>query len=328
MNLNYRNLNILPLFLASFLSLSCSNDSSHPLLIGTNVWPGYEPLYLARELGYLDNSKIKLLEYNSASQGIRNYRNNLINAAALTLDEVLLLNNSGIDTRVVLVMDISNGGDVIVSKSDIKSFEKLKGRKIGVEKSALGAYTLARALELNNLSLNDIQTVNIDVSQHESEFDKGNIDAVVTFDPVRSKLLAKGGNIVFDSTQIPGEIVDVLIVRGDYIDDNPEIVRNLIKAWFKALEYMNTKPEEAYRIMSSRMNLSLKETRDSYNGLVLPNININNSMLFDSSSPNNLLKTSEKLTKIMKSQNILNGNPDNKKLFYNLTKCCRIMNPK
>ena len=62
-----------------------------PILLGTNVWPGYEPLYLARSLGYWDDSSVKLVEYSSASQVIRAFRNDAIHIAALTLDEVLLL---------------------------------------------------------------------------------------------------------------------------------------------------------------------------------------------------------------------------------------------
>lgn len=67
-----------------------------PLRIGTLVWPGYEPLYLARERGYLDPKSVRLVEYPSNSEVTRAFRNRAIEAAALTFDEVHpLLASSG-----------------------------------------------------------------------------------------------------------------------------------------------------------------------------------------------------------------------------------------
>ncbi len=85
------------------LSLAgCGVEPAPPLRIGTNVWSGYEPLYLARELGYLDPRSVHLVEYPSASEVIRAFRNQAIEAAALTFDEVLLLTQDGFEPRVVL----------------------------------------------------------------------------------------------------------------------------------------------------------------------------------------------------------------------------------
>ena len=109
---------------------------AEPLAVGTNVWPGYEPLYLARNLGYYNDS-IRLVEYSSATEVLRAIRNKLIDVATLTLDEVLLLRQSGVDVRSVLVTDISNGGDVIVARPGIETLADLKGRKVGVESTAL-----------------------------------------------------------------------------------------------------------------------------------------------------------------------------------------------
>ncbi len=61
-------------FLAIFLALSafalaaCDRQPEPPLRIGTNVWIGSEPLYLARELGKLDPAVVQLVEYPSASE--------------------------------------------------------------------------------------------------------------------------------------------------------------------------------------------------------------------------------------------------------------------
>ncbi len=137
---------VLLIALLAQVVIACGEAPQTPMRIGTNVWPGYEPLYLARDLTYIDERFVRLVEYSSASQVIRAYRNGAIDAAALTLDEVLLLAQDELEPRVVLVMDVSHGGDVILGQAGLQDMRDLKGKRVGFEDTALGAYVLARAL--------------------------------------------------------------------------------------------------------------------------------------------------------------------------------------
>ena len=134
----------------------CSNETVPTIRVGTNVWPGYEPLYLARNLEKWPEKQIKLVEYPSASEVIRAFRNRSIEAASLTLDEVLLLRQDNIPVTVVLVHDISAGGDVIMATPEIKKVTQLRGKKVAVESNALGAFVITRALQINGLNSSDI----------------------------------------------------------------------------------------------------------------------------------------------------------------------------
>ena len=181
---------------------SCSTENPVVLQLGTNVWPGYEPLYMARELGYLDGNKVRLVEYSSASQVLQSYRNGLIDAAALTLDEVMLLLSTGETPKIVLVTDISHGADVIIGQPDIKKLADIRGKRVAIEGTALGAFMIVRALEIAGIEHETVEIINRSVDEHEDSFLTKEVDAVVTFEPVRSKLLASGGNPLFDSRDI------------------------------------------------------------------------------------------------------------------------------
>ncbi|WP_254517510.1 ABC transporter substrate-binding protein, partial [Salmonella enterica] len=69
-----------------------------------------------------------------------------LEAAALTLDEVLLGRNQGLDLRVILVLDISTGADVVVAAPHVHSLADLKGRRIGFEEGATGALMMNAVL--------------------------------------------------------------------------------------------------------------------------------------------------------------------------------------
>lgn len=289
---------------------ACTQESAKqaPLRVGTNVWPGYEPLYLARDLGYLNELPVKLVEYSSASEVIRAFRNGAIEAAALTLDEVLLLDASGLEPRVVLVMDISDGGDVIIGRPGIERLADLSGRRVGVEETALGAYVLSRALELHNLKPDDIEVVSLEVAEHEAAYRSGQVDAVATFEPVRTKLLASGGHLLFDSREIPGEIVDVLVVRKRYLEQHGEVVSGLLEQWFATLRYEQQQPQDAALRISKRLGTTPDEFLDSLEGLKVPS-HAENLLHLAGNAPQ-LRQAAEKLHQTMRAHGLLDKDVD------------------
>lgn len=250
-----------------------------PIQIGTNVWPGYEPIYLARAKGFFDDTQVRLIEYPNASEVIRGFRNGVIQGAALTLDEVFLLIQDNIPLKVILIMDISNGGDVILAAPPIKSVKGLKGKRVGVESSALGALVLSRALEKNGMTIEDLQVVNIVNDEHAFAYQNRQIDAVVTFEPTRTNLLKQGATQIFSSAQIPGEIVDVLVVSQHTLETHRNIVDHILEAWFEATQYMEKYPQESAKIMAQRENVTPQQFLTSLDGLIIPDWEENRRLL-------------------------------------------------
>ena len=260
---------------------SCIRMPDEPLRVGTNVWPGYECLYLARGLGYYEGTAIDLVEFPSSSEVLRAYRNETIEVAALTFDEVLYLSTvQKRDSRVVLITDFSTGGDVIIAKSEFEDMQSLRGQRIGIESSALGAFVITRALEKAGMSRNDIVIVALEVSEHESAFKEGQVDAVVTFEPVRSKLLDLGGRILFDSSQIPNEIVDVLVTSEEVLSSNRRrSLKILIEGWFHALDYLREKPRDAARLIAPREGVDPEQFLQMLELIRIPDLEENKELL-------------------------------------------------
>lgn len=233
------------LLLLLLLLQGCTPEPADPIRLGTNIWPGYEPLYLARSLGWLEQPAVRLLEFPSSTEVIRAMRDHALEAAALTLDEALVLAEGEPDIRIVLVMDVSNGADAVLVQSAIDSPAALKGARIGAETTALGAYMVTRLLDRTGLSAKDVVLKPLPVNEHLDAFMQGRVDAVVTFDPVRSALLAHGARTLFDSSDIPGEIVDVLVVRQALIERQPQQLRLLMRQWFRALDHIRAEPADS-----------------------------------------------------------------------------------
>lgn len=296
-----------------WVSAGCSGQELTPLRVGTNIWPGYEPLYVARHLGYLQADAVQLIEFTSTSQILRAFRNGAVDAACATLDEALLLAQEAADVRIVLVFDISNGADVIMAKPAISTLEGLKGRRVGAETTALGAYVLMRALQSSGLAPADVEVVPLEVSEHEAAFKRGDIDAVVTFEPTRTKLRNFGARQIFDSRRIPGEIVDVLVVRRQFLQAHPQVVAHLLDGWYRTLDYMKAQPREAARIAAARMGTTAEEFLQSLEGLRLPDSDETRQLLTGRSPP--LLQNAQALASLMRKQHLLHKDVDVASLF-------------
>lgn len=253
------------------LSLAaCAPDKPPVIRVGTNVWPGYEPLHLAASRGLYRGVELRMVEHTSATQVMRAFRNRTIEAAALTLDEALLLKEQDLDPRIVLVLDVSNGGDAIIGMPHVTDFKSLAGRRVAVENSAVGAYLLNRALRENGMREEQVQIVSVRHDDHLRYFRDGLVEAVVTFEPVRTHLLEQGGRVLFDSRAIPGEIVDVLVVRGEILDRHPAQVRAIVNGWFAAVDYIRERPGPAYQDMAPRLTLDAEQVGKSFENILLP----------------------------------------------------------
>jgi len=257
----------------------CMHTPEPALRIGPNVWIGSEPLYLARELGRLDPATVQLVEYPSASEVLRAYRNQAIDGMVISLDELFGLAADGLQPRIVLVVDVSNGADVVVGRSGMRTMRDLKGRSVAVESSALGAFVLSRALTLNGMQASDVDVVHLESNEQPSAFEKGQVDGAVTFDPYRAQFLRAGAKTLFDSTQIPGEIVDLLAVRAAVVDQRPKAIHALLAGWFSAIDYIKADPTDAARRMGIRQQTTGEQFLEAQKGLHVPTRDENLRML-------------------------------------------------
>lgn len=260
-----------------FVFSGCQNNTDKKIFnIGTNIWPGYEALHLAQDTK-LFKENIQVETYDSATLVLNKFRKKELDAAALTLDEMILLRDQGYNPVIIAVLDISEGADVLIAQKGIESISDLKNKSIGVENTALGSYILARVLEKTLLTYEDIILVPLVSNRHEEAFTEGVVDAIITFEPVRSKLVKLGGKIIFSSKDIPGEIVDVLVVQKEMLND--KYINDILQGWAKAASQINNRDKNAIERISKRLKQTDKEFIASLEGLKIPSLKESNTMI-------------------------------------------------
>jgi len=206
----------------------------------------------------------------SATDVMHAFRHHMLELAALTLDEALSLKQTEDDIQIILVFDFSQGADALLSQPEIKTLAQLKNKTVGVENTAVGAILLDSALTEAQLTSADIKIVPLTANEHQQAFNTHQVDAVVTFEPIKTQLLAQGANNLFDSRHIPNRIVDVLVVRKDIANQHPEVIRKLLAGYFKALDYLHAHPTLAIEKIAPRMHISSDRVAKQYDGIKIP----------------------------------------------------------
>jgi NitT/TauT family transport system substrate-binding protein len=301
-----------------FIGILVFFNNSSPTLalrVGINQWPGYETLFLARSLGYIESSSIKLVELPSATEVIHALRNDTLEAATLTLDETLDLLATGVDLTIVAVMNISSGADAILAQPKYTSLQSLKEKRIGVETNAVGAIVLDAALEQEGMQVSDFTIVPLPINKHVEAYALNKVEAVVTFEPVKTQLLSQGAVSLSDRAQTPGRIVDVLVVQPSILKTHTHAICSLITAQFQALKYFREYPDEATQLMAPRLHIRPKDLLKSYQRLSLSDLVTNRELL--SKSKTGLQVTANQLVNLMFDHRLIKNIPNISHLIDN-----------
>jgi NitT/TauT family transport system substrate-binding protein len=243
------------LILIAALSLFpvCNWAQKPSFTVAWSIYVGWDPYqYMAksgllRKWGDKYGVTIKVQRFDYAPS-IDAFTSKNVDACAMTNMEALdLPAASGIDTTAILIGDYSNGNDAVMAR-DGNTLKTLPGKKVLLVQKTVSEYLLERALVLNNLSseARKLKLVNTSDSSIVAAFMNDNSEsAVVTWKPLVTQLQkVKGVTTLFDSSKIPGEILDLMVVRSEVLNrpdgSGQKFAKALTGAWYEMMSQMSS----------------------------------------------------------------------------------------
>jgi len=212
-------------------------------------YTGWEPWGYAQTTGIIKKwaqkhgIDVDVVLVNDYVESINLYTGGRFDACAMTnMDALTIPAVGGIDTTALIVGSFSNGNDGIVLKQG-NAVKDLKGRSVKLVEFSVSHYLLARALAMNGMAERDVRTVNTSDADIAAIFASDPKGAAVTWNPpLQQARNAKGAKMIFDSSQIPGEIIDLMVVK----TAAPESLRKtLAGAWYEVMRVMNGRDKAA-----------------------------------------------------------------------------------
>ena len=240
----------------------CNSEAPVPTLrLAVNPWPGYSFVYLAEEKGFFrdEGVSVQLIELSSLADGRRVFEQGQADLTCCTLVEVLLMNEADDKdpVRVISALDYSNGSDMLLARRGIESLAAIGGCRIGLEPESVDGLSVFLALSSVGLKMDDVTLVPLAQSEMLDALKAGRVDAIQTYPPTSEVLEAQEGvHRLWDSSQTPGTILDVLAVRESLLAERADELKALAARYSRAQIYFRQHTKEAATILARRCGVT------------------------------------------------------------------------
>uniref|UniRef100_UPI004048E961 putative urea ABC transporter substrate-binding protein n=1 Tax=Shewanella sp. TaxID=50422 RepID=UPI004048E961 len=183
--------------------------------------------------------EIDVVQINDYIESINQYTTGQFDACTMTnMDALTIPSASFVDSTALVVGDFSNGNDGVVLKKGT-TLADIKGQQVNLVELSVSHYLLARALDSVGLTERDITVVNTADADMVAAYATDDVTSVVTWNPLLSEILPMPNTTqVFDSSKIPGEIIDLLVVNTKTLKENPKLGKALVGAWYEIMDVM------------------------------------------------------------------------------------------
>lgn len=266
---------ILQLMSASALALGVLAGATAPVAakektefkLAWSIYVGWMPWGYLEDSGIMDKwgdkygIDVEIVQFNDYVESINQYTAGAFDGVSATnMDTLSIPSGGGVDTTALIVGDYSNGNDAVILKGE-GGIEALKGKSVNLVELSVSHYLLARALDSVGLEEADLDgVINTSDADMIAAYATDDVEAVVTWNPLVSEITGsnENANVLFDSADIPGEILDLMVVNTQTLADNPAFGKAVAGAWYELMALMAAGDEAALTAMAEASGTDLE----------------------------------------------------------------------
>ena len=203
--------------------------------------------------------KINVVQLNDYIESINQYTAGQFDGCTMTnMDALTIPAAGGVDTTALILGSYSEGNDGVVMKGVGKTLKDLKGQQIYLPELSVSHYLLVRGLEKAGLAEKDVTVVNTSDADIVSAFATPKVQAAVAWNPQLSVIKGTPDTTeVFSSSQVPGELIDMMVVNTETLKDNPALGKALTGAWYEMMAKMKAQDKAVLSEMAAASGTDL-----------------------------------------------------------------------
>ena len=234
--------------------------------VAWSIYVGWMPWGYLEESGIMDKwaekygIDVEIVQINDYVESINQYTAGAFDGVSATnMDTLSIPAGGGVDTTALIVGDFSNGNDAVIVKGDT-DLAGLAGKSVNLVELSVSHYLLARALDSVGLREADLDgVVNTSDADMIAAFATDDVEAVVTWNPLVSTILEDpNATKLFDSSDIPGEIIDLMVVNTEVLEANPDFGKAMVGAWYEVMSLMAAGDEAVLTAMAEASGTDLE----------------------------------------------------------------------
>lgn len=228
------------------------------------------PYAVAKEKGYFKEAGLDVTGFLTSAGGGTTVRNALASElpyGEVALPAVIAAAMQGVELTIVHAGVLSVADQVWITRKDderIKTVADLKGRKLGYSspKSVTDMVT-TMMLDDNKLTGQVERRPVGGIGAGLAALREGGVDMTYVTQPVWAKEKANFRPVFVSTEWAPRVTQTVGVVRTDFLKKNPDLIRKIIVARRKGVEFVRANPDEAATIMAREYKVTLDEAKSS-----------------------------------------------------------------
>jgi len=229
-----------------------------PIKIGYSDWPGYTVMEIAKQKGWFKDAGLDVemiwFEYSPSIDAFAAVK---IDADMIVAGDDMVTGATGAKSKIVCLVDYSEGSDMIVGGPGVGSIKDLKGKKIGVELTLVEHELLLQALKVNGMTQSDVTLVGTATDKTPQTLASGQVSAIGAWYPISGQALKQvpGSKKLFTSADARGLIFDVIAVNpASYAAHRKEWAK-ITAIYYKCVNYLMDPAtrDDAIKIMAAKV---------------------------------------------------------------------------
>jgi NitT/TauT family transport system substrate-binding protein len=263
----------LPVLLAGIVValFSSRSASADPLKIGYSDWPGFTIFEVAKQKEWFKEAGVDVdLIWFDYLPSLDAFAAGKVDAVTAVATDALVNGANGGKSKIIALLDYSDGSDMIIGKPGIESVKDLKGQKVGLEVTLVEHLLLLEALKQNGMTQSDVEIVNTATNETPQTLASGKVAAVAAWYPVSSQALKQvpGSKKLFTSADAKGLIYDVLAVNPVSFAQRKDDWVKVVQIFYRCVDYINDPAtrKDAIKIMAAKAGADLEEYEENVPG--------------------------------------------------------------
>jgi NitT/TauT family transport system substrate-binding protein len=235
------------------------------------------PLFVENELSANNsrNFKVELVKFGSWTELSDAVNTGQVDGASMLIELAMKSKEQGIDLKTVALGH--KDGNVVVVSNDINEVADLKGKTFAIpHRLSTHNVLLYKMLKENGLTANDLNIIELPPPEMPAALSEGRISGYIVAEPFGAISVASGnGKVLFESQDLwSNSVCCGLVLRNDFIEENPTVAAEFVKEYVKAGEKTESKDSEVLEASAKYMKvepqvLDLSLQWISYNNLKL-----------------------------------------------------------
>lgn len=175
--------------------------------------------------------------------------------------------------RLVWIADVIGTSEALVSRDPaITTLEDLRGKKVAVTFGATPHYSLLSSLQAAGIE-DEVVVVNLTNQAIPAAWERGEIDAVWTWEPTLSELMVSDGHVVMTSEQSAQQghpTFDLISARAEFVEAEPELMTMWTRLQDHAATEIAEDPDAAAESMAVMLGTDPATVREQMEGYSYP----------------------------------------------------------